>query len=50
MTLIRKRYFLYSDSSLDENKNELTLEANITYVNISERLSVSLFEKCMPMH
>ena len=40
----KRDILLYGDSSFDENKNKLILEANINYLKNSERFSGSFFD------
>ena len=40
----KKSILLYGDSSLDQNKNQIILQATINYIKASERFSESLFE------
>ena len=44
LTTMKKDILLYGDSSLDNNKNKLILEATLNYIKNSERFSGSLFE------
>ena len=41
---VKMGLLLFGDSRLDENKNKVILDANISYIKNSERFSGSLFE------
>ena len=41
---VKKNVLLYGDSRFDEFKNIFTLEATVTYIKFSERISESLFK------
>ena len=40
----RKDVLLYGDTSLDNNQNKFTLKATLTYIEVSQRFTGSIFD------